>query len=290
MDEIFITLSILPGSIGCGHCTTASRFDADIVACNWEPNLESNYRIYSKFESTFERTNLTKENIDGLFEFTSTQKTYWGKRISLWKRSISNVMTLTLLESAAELDKKDCLDHCTFVLAKYNCNAGMKLQACRPLATEQHYIKAMLDAKVFPLMFRCLLPLMHQALILNSTVIDSELYVIVDHIADLMTDTSLPTKQWGSSDEMVLRSRKPFLTIRHMIRPAESGFFDNLAELMVQLDRRSGRDGLLQAIVRSDRPWLSAKAYYNRLIMQPCNRFLDKMHTAGCDNLLRQNH
>lgn len=276
---VLVAFAFLQSPSGFAYCNTATRFDNDILECGWKPNQPSNSRIYSAFEKDLERAVASREDIDGLYQVTINHRTLWKERYYLWKKSVKHIAALTLLESAAKLDTKECLDHCTFVLAKNNCNAAMSLHACQPLSTAKSYIKAMLEAKVFPLMKRCQLPLMHQAVVLNSTVIDPRLYMTVEYIADLMTSFK-PSDRWKTVDEMISKSRRPFLASRRVIRPAEAAFFDNLAETMVNLERRAGGRGLVLNIAYSDIPWVNAKSHYDRLILRPCRHYIKKMHTA----------
>lgn len=278
MIWVLIAFNYLLGFIGLGNCTTAERFDASIQACGWHPNQEGNSRVYSQFETSLARTGIPMYDVDNLFRFTSRQKRYWEKRLFLSRGAGLTVSALELLESAGDLDYRDCYDPCTFVLAKDNCNAAILFNACSPRSREPHYIKTMLDTKVFSLINRCQLRLMYQASNQSASVIERDLYDAVEYIADLMTDFE-PTSRWNTTDEMVSKSTQPFLSTRRIIRPAQAGFFDDIAVIMLKLERRWGRDSLTRGLATGSLQWTDAKASFDTLILRPCQQYIWKMHS-----------
>lgn len=279
MIWILIACHCLLGLVGLSHCTTGIRFDASIRLCGWFPNREANSRAYSEFETGLTRANIPKEDVDGLFTFTGRQKKYWEKRALLSRKADATVVALTLLETANELDHRDCFDHCTFVLAKDNCNSAMHLQACSPRSNNQHYIKAMLDSKVFSLIERCQIPLIHRALSQNESSVEPYLYELVEFITNLMTHME-PTNPWNSIDEMALNYDKLFFAARRMTRPAQAGFFDNIGVIMLDVERRLGLNQLITALNDGTLQWTDAKAQFDTLIVRPCLTFINKMHSV----------
>lgn len=272
--QIFILLSF----VRLVDCTTASRLDDDTRACKWKPNMLDSPRIYAAFERSLGQANIPKEDTKGLYEFTIHELLSWVENSFAPPDSVSMALVLSQLILTRDLDIRDCFDHCTFVLTKNNCNSAMYQHACQPLARRQHYIKSMLDSKVFTMIDRCQLPLMYHALYMNATEIDPNLYKTVEKIACHMT--YLESHKWSKINDMIRSTTKPFIEIRKIIRPAQAGFLETIAAIMLELEKASGGDDLYRAIARRDLDWTDLKEYFFKLVMRPCLQYIDKMHTV----------
>lgn len=276
--HIFVIL-ILQRFIDWTECSTASRLIDDTKACNWKPIFHDSPQIYAAIENSMHRAEIYIEDIDNLYRYTSNELLYWMEKTYAVLESTNTALALSQLEKAKDLETRDCFDHCTYVLAKNNCNSALYQHACQPLAKRQYYIKTMIDSQVFPLIDRCQVPLMYHALFKNATEIDPDLYRTVNHIANVMTHFE-PTAQWTTVDEMVEKATRPFIQIRRVIKPAEAGFMDKIADIMLELERQRNRDDLYMAIVRRNLQWTEMKEYFVDLVLRPCLNYVDKMHTV----------
>lgn len=235
------------------------------------------YNLYAGIESRLARAETPVDNIDAMFSMVSEEMK--GKRFDFALRGNSLVLgAYTQLDLARYLDTRNCYDHCTFVLAKNNCNAAIPLHACRSRSKLFSYIKTMLDAKVFPLVERCHIPLMAFAVALNNTRVQSDLFKTVEFITRRMTN--FEASLWDSIEDLALMDARPFLAVRRIIRPIEAGFFRNLPDIMLDLDRLTPRRELSVDISAHNLLAPQAKYHFHRLILQPCKEYIDRMHTA----------
>lgn len=272
---------LLLGSIGFAHCSTADRLDADTRACNWRPASAKFVDVYSEMDQRLVKTGISKDDPARLYSIISEEVGYWVRRSQATHTHISVILSsLMQFELSKDLDRRDCFDHCTFVLAKNNCNSAMHLHACRPRSIQQDsYIKSMLDTKVFALIDRCQLPLMYQALVLNTTDISPQLYKTVSLIAERMIDPNIFSR-WGSIESMLLISKRPFFNTRRLVSPGETRFFDEIAQLMIDAERAGGGNQLFKDIETGQVLAPAAKHHFHRLVIQPCLEFIHKMRTT----------
>lgn len=281
MMRAFISTILILDSVVLVYCSTAERLDADTRACNWRPNTPKFVDTYSEIESRLAKTGIPKEDLTRLYQVITAEVGYWVKRSHVTHNQISIILSsLIQLDLSKDLDRRDCFDHCTFVLAKNNCNAAIHLHACRPRSGfHTSHIKSALDAKVFSLIERCQVPLMYHAVFMNATDISPQLYRVVQLIAERMVDTN-HFSRWNSNQDMVLRSTRPFFNTRRLIRPADSGFFDQIAQLMVDAEKANGGDALLRDIKSGKILAPDARSHFHRLVIQPCLEYISRMHTA----------
>lgn len=259
------------------NCDTADRLEAGTRECNWRPITTDFYHIYTTLERKLQEEGLPKQDLDSLYKFTANEVDLWTERLFLTRKSTTFIAALSQLKQLRDLDKQDCGDYCAFVLAKNNCNTAAHLHACRPGSMKDYYLKVMIDATVFPFMERCLAPLMGVATIQNSTLIEPQLYEAVSLVTQRMIESE-PASELETIDDMVLASTKPFLKARRIVRPARSGFWKNLAGIMIELDKQRGEASLRQDITSRSLRAPKAKQHYQQLVLQPCQEFIRKMH------------
>lgn len=276
-----ISIVLILGFVGLTECSTAKRLEADTRECGWQPNSPKFADSYSEIETKLATKGIPREDLHRLYRIIRDEIGYLKGRSYLTFNPKSVILnSLEQLELSKDLDRRDCFDHCTYVLARNNCNAAISLHACRPLSFDQStFIKLMLDTKVFSLIDRCQVYLMYHAILLNTTYISADTYKSVRLIAERMIDPNTLSR-WNSFADMVLASRKPFFNTRRLIRPGESKFFDQIAQLMIDLEKLSGGDALFKAIDSGSKRGTEAERHYHRLVMQPCVEYIHKMHTA----------
>lgn len=274
---LITALTIVLSLISTISCDIVDRLEAGTRECNLRPNTADFYHIYTTLERKLQEANIPKENVDSLYRFTTNEVELWTDRLFLTRKSTTFIAALSQLQSLADLDNQDCANYCSFVLAKNNCNTAAHLHACRPLSKKDYYLKIMIDAKVFSFMERCLRPLIDVANQQNSTLIEPWIHEAVSYITRRMIYFE-STSGWDTIDEMILTSNKPFLKARRIVRPTQSGFWRNLAEIMRQLEEQRGEDYLHKDINSRSLRSPKAKQYYQRLVLQPCQVFIKNLH------------
>lgn len=289
-----ISFAIFSGLVGLIDCSSRERLAADARQCNLVPWSERLDAVFDNVESKFAMQNVAMADVEGQYKFLADVieycKTNYFRRYELRgmftdSNSLSPTyeVLMAILEQlylTNELDYRECLDHCTYVLARINCEAGKYQHACFPRSRKVSYIKSMIDTKVFPLIERCQIFMATRALELNNTVIEPQMYSSISLIAEAMTSYQ-PTRRFKTIEEMFLRSRKPYFLIRRSLSPTRSGFLDNIFHIMYQLEELSGNGDVLRKLIDSKTIYPNgAKSHYELLILNPCRYYIEIMHTA----------
>lgn len=275
--RVLITCAFAPGLIHLAGGTSAERLEDDTRGCGWRVTTTLYNEIYDGIETRLARAKPPKEDIDGMYMMVADETRTWRSDLNARKNSVM-LGAFTQFDLAQYLDVRNCYDHCTYVLAKNNCNAAISLHACRSRSNRFSYVKLMLDAKVFPLVERCHIPLMAYAVALNTTNVPRDLYGTVDYITEQMID--FEPSLWHKIEDLALMDAKPFLTVRRIVRPVQAGFFTDITDLMLELDRRTPQQELHKAASAGQFLAPEARMHFHRLIVKPCQDFIDKMHTA----------
>lgn len=281
MTRLVVSITFMLCYCKLVNCSTADRLDADTRTCGWRTNSPKFADIYMEIDSRLARTGIARQDLVRLYTIITDEVGYWVRRSHVTNTHISVTLSaLMQLEMSKDLDSRNCFDHCTFVLAKNNCNAAIQLHGCRPRSSNNTgYIKSMLDTKVFSLIDRCQVPLMYQALHLNATEIPPQLFRTVRLIAERMVDP-MASGHRGSIEDIIVVTKKPFFNTRRLIRPSESGFFEQITSLMIDLERLTGGNELQQAIESGVLMAPTARSHFYRLVVMPCVDYIYKMHTA----------
>lgn len=191
-------------------------------------------------------------------------------------RHVTSICALTQLNLARELDYRDCLDHCTYIIAKNNCNSAAHIHACQPLSRKWSYIKIMLDAKVFSTIDRCQVPLIDQALDLNATAVEPQLYETIKTISRQLSFEK--DRKQSLNDDMIVNSMKPFFMVRRLILWSKTNFIENILHVMRQVETLKHQERLGTAIdARSLHP-RQARVHFQRLLLAPCREYINIMH------------
>lgn len=231
-------------------CTSENRFNQDARKCNLRPFSDGYHKIYSDIELSLMSTKIPLHDVDELFDFTAGQVNYLMQNSPGKKGSTSqhmNLSALTQLYQSKELDSRSCSDHCTYVLARLNCNAGSHFDACSPRSRRKSYIKSMVQNKVFPMITRCQPTLIDEAMKLNESVGKHELYKTVTYIAEQVTSFR-SEKHWLTFEDVIRRTSRPFHAIRRLINPTNSGFYNNILKVLRRIDELNGGFALAAAI------------------------------------------
>lgn len=273
-------LSILTSVAYLVRCTSEGRFNQDTRECSWAPFSDKYYEIYSDIDVNLIATKKPLTDVDDLFDITAGQVEYFRQTRPQTKGSVTHDMNLSALiqlYSLKELDSRSCCDHCTYVLAKLNCNAASNLHVCNPLSRTRSYIKSMIQSKVFPMIRRCQPTLIDEAMKLKQSVIRPELYQTLTYITEQVT-VLRPEKYWLSFEDVIRGANKPFHAIRRLINPTNSGFYKNILKVLRHVDELNGGFALAAAI--DSRTLCSAGALddYKSLILKPCREYIAKMH------------
>lgn len=280
MLRTLITIATIAScTFSAAFCNTESRLAADTRECYWRPWTLYHDSIYTLIETNLVELSASKSlneadvfgYIDGEIEKMENQNLF-----DQYEIEIAAFKQLSLIRT---IDNRDCMDHCSYVLARNNCNSGKYQQACFPRSSYQSFLKAVIDRRVFRLIERCYIVLTDRALELNSTKIDPNLYEYVTIIAKQLT-LFQPTQRWNSIEDTMLESTKPFYSIRRLFKPIQAGYFDNLSDLMQRLERLKGGVELLIAIESRAINRRNAYSYYEQWILEPCREYIDEMHKA----------
>lgn len=267
-------LMVLSSFIGLAYCSSEDRLIAGTKACGLRPVIPEDYRTLNNLEYILAQTRLTEDDVDEIYNLLRSLIEFWEEEIT--PPSISKA--LEQLMRLSDLETHNCLDYCTYILAQNNCYAAIRSHACRPRSPELNLIKSIIDAKVLPMIGNCQVPLMWRSLDLNKTISNS-LYQVVKLIKDRLTYFE-PTEKWKTIDEMMLKSRRPFTQIRRLTQFTLSGFKSYLLVFMQELEALSGGIELDSALSTFSLTLDGAIAHYERLIKQPCQQFIDLMHTS----------
>lgn len=278
MIRSLIKLIILLGSIHSANCNLHDRLVAGTRACKWMPWSKNFDIIYDNLEEELRKKKAPVEDSDKLYAFISAEIVQGEIDNCIPARRINELKSaLTQLYMTKDLHRRDCLDHCTYILAKHNCEIGYHKHACLPRSREKSYIKSIIDRNVFPLIERCQIPLWERALGLNTTLIPVKLHASVTLLADEIAGFR-PTRLWNSFEDMILVSTKPNFLIRRMILRNKNEFFENILSVMCRLERQIKEYGLNSEItLRSLTPKL-AESYFQSLILNPCRKYIEIMH------------
>lgn len=264
-------------AVSSALCSTLRRLEADTVACGWSFPTTAYTAGYTRMEFKLRQANMPVGDLDALYQMVAEEEIEARNEPGVKFNSIM-IQSLEQFRLTKDLERRDCYDQCAHVLAKINCNSATPLYACQPLNQQRNYVKTMLEAKVFPLIERCQIPLVYQTLMVNMT-IDPDLYMTVDHIAYRMMDMTVFSSFYTIGD-LVLRHSKPFFAIRRIVRPIQSGFYEDLGEIMLYLDIQRGSEELFTAIQSGQITPDQARDFYEQIILLPCLRFIDQLHTA----------
>lgn len=188
------------------------------------------------------------------------------------------ISALTQLQLAGDLDRRDCLDHCAYVLVRNNCDSKIHLNACIPRSRAESYIKSMIDAKVFPSIERCQLPLIDRALQLNVT-IEPRLYSTVSVIMERLLHF-VPTRSWSTIEDIILTGRKPFTSLTRLIRPQKSNFLKRILDTLIFLDTQHGQHLLRESPGSGILDMGIGEDHFRNLVLEPCRDYAHKMHKA----------
>lgn len=271
-------------SIYLVYSSSVGRLADDTRACQWRPWSSRHEHFYKEIEELLNKINqpIPIIGVDRFYEYIIELAVNHIEEASVHGDGFHNelrIWTFTLLSLTKTLDERDCLDHCTHVLARNSCNAGYYNHSCMSRSTNPSILKAMIDSKVFPMMNRCQKPLMERAIELNRTEIDPQTYETVTFITDQMTKFDA-NRQWETIEDIMLRSKKPFLTLRQLIKPHQTGFLFNLARIMLKLETRVGGDSVMRMKVARSPDKDETLRIYQRLILHPCLEFIDKLHVV----------
>lgn len=277
LTTLLCVTAYLAVTLSSVDCSSAIRLEIDTAECGWKPPSASLSVGYTMMDFKLEQADVPKENIDALYQMVFDEEADCRKRYNMRKNS-NMLQSLRQFKLARDLDRRDCHDHCTYVLARSICISATPLYACQPRSEKQNRVKIMLEAKVFPLIERCQLPLVVRAL-LNATMVDPNLYQTVDYIAYRMIDFETFIK-FNTIIDLILLHSKPFYAIRRVLRPTRAGFYNNLVQIMLYLDRRSVGQELSAAIYSLNIQSGRARQFYQQLILDPCLRFINIMHTT----------
>lgn len=278
MIRSLIKLAAMLGFFHLADCSCQERLIAGTKACKWMPWSKNFDRIYDKLETDLERTKAPIEDTDKLYAFISAEIALCEIDNCIPVRKFNELISvLTQLYMTKDLAKRDCLDHCTYILAKNNCETGYYKHACLPRSREKSYIKSIIDRSVFPLIERCQIPLLEEALDLNATVIPIKLNKGVAFLAETIA-AFRPTRLWNTFEDMILTSTKPNFLIRRTILRNKNAFFDNILTILSRLERRIGKYELNTSMaLRTLTPKL-AESFFQRLILDPCREYIKTMH------------
>lgn len=269
--------TIILSLIGTISGDVVSRLEAGTRECDWRPVTTDFYHIYTTLERKLQEAKISRSDLDTLYYFTTHEVDLWMDRLFLTRKSTTFVAALTQLKLLGDLDEQHCANYCAYVLARNNCNTASHLHACRPMSRKTYYVKIMIDAKVFPFMQRCLTPLMSIAIVQNFSLVESHVYEAVSLMTERMINFE-PTSRWSTLDDMIKESSRPFLKVRQVVRPSQSKFWKNLAEIMLILDAQRGGNSLQNDIDNRVLRAPRTKQHYQRLVLDPCQKFIDKLH------------
>lgn len=277
MSSPLIRLAVLLSLIQSINCSQQDRLIAGVKACKWLPWSKNFNATYDKIEAQLVQAKVPIENADQLYAFISAEISLLKIDNCIPVRKFNELISiLTQLYMTKDLGTRNCLDHCTYILAKMNCDAGYYKHACLPRSKEKSYIKSIVDRQVFPLIDRCQVPLIEEALDLNATIIPYKVNKVVATLADELA-AFRPTRLWTNFREMILATTKPNFLIRRTILRNKNSFLDNILGVMGRLERYVGRYGFNSAIaLRSLTPGL-VESHYQRLILDPCREYINIM-------------
>lgn len=276
MTPMLISLTVVLRFVYPIDCSSEERLAMDTRECGWKPLSHPYSDPYSQVERILREQYAPRDNPDILYETIQRQLERWEQRFSQTGRYLPEVCALSQLVLSRELDARDCLDHCTYIIAKNNCNLGLHTLACQPLSRKWSYIKILLDGKVFPAMERCQVPLIDLALELNATAIEPQLYETIRIISKQLSFE----KDGKTHDRMILNSIKPFFLVRRLVVRYKSHFIENIFRVMREVDTYRGQGELGKAIDERKLLPREARGYFRQLILVPCREYIDKMHKA----------
>lgn len=258
--------------------TSEERFLADTRSCNWEPWVRDYDTIFHNIETMLHRSSIHISDIDSLYRQIHRLTLVWSNIGDNEPQSRVWNAALTLLNELNGIENRDCFDICTYVLAKNCCKSGRQQRACSPRSRTQYFIKSIVNAKVFPMIERCQASLMYNAIVLNTSLVEPNLYAQVSTITELMT--AYQSGKFNSIEKIALTALKPYSLVRASIRPASTGFFEHIFDVMLRIEKVLGENGLEKSILGGDFGLNTGYVNFERLILNPCNQFIQIMRTA----------
>lgn len=256
-------------------CSSESRFIEDTRECDLEPWNPGYDPIFEQIESMMARSGVHIAYVGELYRRINQLAESWMNVSDQVPQSRSWKSALKLLNDSNGLQTRDCLDICTYVLTKNNCKFAHNQDACYPRSRKQSFIKSMLDARVFPVIDRCQSSLMYNAIVLNTTSIEPDMYGQVYIITEFMS-----LYKSSSIEQIALTNARPHTAIRALIKPQSTGFFENLFQVMIQLEKYNNASELQRAL---QDPYFNPSIgfiHFDRLVLTPCNRFIQVLREA----------
>lgn len=276
---LLIATSVCISFLPVTDCNSEARLAADTRKCKWKPPTALHDSVYTILDTNLAESNrqgpLPKDEIFRQID-REIEKIENRGVFANYNLEIAALRQLKLLKT---MDTRSCLDHCTYVLARINCNAGKYQHACLPRSRHRSFLKTVIDGQVFPLIERCYSDLVDRVLVLNSTAINPREYEYVSMIAKQITHLD-PAEKWSGIDDIIVKSSRPFFAIRRLFKPIQAGFFANLSELMQRLERLKGGVELMVAVESESITKRNAFSHYERWVLQPCADYINKMHKA----------
>lgn len=259
------------------NCNSEERWFQDILACNlvpWDPDYDN---IFEEIERILMRSGIHIAYVSELYKRVSQLNELWQNVNHQDSNSLLWISALTLLDRSDGLQIQDCFDICTYVLARNCCKYSRRQDACYPRSKKQTFIKSMIDARVFPMIERCQSSLMSHAILMNATLIDPDLYAQVSVITEFMS--VYKSERFDSIQKIALANPRPYFSIRGLIKPSSTGFFEEIFDVMIRLEKLTGESALEGALRDQVFDPSTGPEYFDRLIMVPCKRFIGIMRS-----------
>lgn len=278
MNQTLSYIIAFSGFVCLTDCTSEDRFQADTRSCNWETWVPGYYPVFQGVELLLARSRTLMSDVNGLYQLVN-QWTEMYRTMDDDKPEVRlRKSALTLLDESNGLQTRDCFDICTYVLAKNCCKSGRHQHACYPKSRAKTFIKSMISARVFPMIERCQTSVMYSAIVLNTTLVGPDLYAQVSVITEFMT--AYKSEKFNSIENIVLASPKPYSAILDLIKPSSTGFFESILNVMIRLERLVGESSIENGLSSRNFGLSTGFMFYRRLILTPCNRFIEIMRTA----------
>lgn len=186
------------------------------------------------------------------------------------------VTALRLFNASNTLDQLDCMDRCTYLIAKGNCDIGSRLGACfASVKKPTKVISLMLNTRIFALVRRCQKGLLSKAIELDDSIGD-KLVEVTNLIRDRLTLSSPE----DNVEDLLERDKATFWSVSNYVSVLRKDFYERLVKLMLELDQSAGArlSSLATSAEKMSRD--EVRQIYEQLIIRPCEAYIYQMRNA----------